>query len=119
MLKLLKENDQYNFQISALRQELETTKREYEHQCSQMESQTMVGTLYCELLYELTLVIMFYLDWPDMKCTLNMGFSGMIDRKGEVGRTVEKRRGGYVQAIERKRSIQPRNFCVKERAGDN
>ncbi|CAH2067148.1 unnamed protein product [Thlaspi arvense] len=41
MLKLLKENDQYNIEISALRQALETTKREYEQQCSQMESQTM------------------------------------------------------------------------------
>ncbi|KAJ4884477.1 P-loop containing nucleoside triphosphate hydrolases superfamily protein [Raphanus sativus] len=41
MLKLLKENCQYDLEISALRQELETTKREYKQQCSQMESQTM------------------------------------------------------------------------------
>ncbi|CAH8359355.1 unnamed protein product [Eruca vesicaria subsp. sativa] len=41
MLKLLKENDHYNVEISALRQELETTKRECEQQCSKMESQTM------------------------------------------------------------------------------
>uniref|UniRef100_A0A1J3EU22 Kinesin-4 n=1 Tax=Noccaea caerulescens TaxID=107243 RepID=A0A1J3EU22_NOCCA len=41
MLKLLKENDQYNIVVSALRQELETTKREHKEQCSQMESQTM------------------------------------------------------------------------------
>lgn len=44
MHKLLKENDKYNLEISALKQELETTKREHEQQCSQMESQTMVGT---------------------------------------------------------------------------
>ena len=41
MLKLLKENCQYDLEISALRQELETTKREYKQQCSQMETQTM------------------------------------------------------------------------------
>ncbi|CAG7903528.1 unnamed protein product [Brassica rapa] len=41
MLKLLKENCQYDLEISALRQELETTKREYKQQCTQMESQTM------------------------------------------------------------------------------
>ncbi|ESQ27784.1 hypothetical protein EUTSA_v10018060mg [Eutrema salsugineum] len=41
MLKLLKENDQYSLQISALRCELETTRKEYEQQCSQLESQTM------------------------------------------------------------------------------
>ncbi|KAF8111362.1 hypothetical protein N665_0076s0337 [Sinapis alba] len=41
MHKLLKENDQYNLEISALKQELETTKREHEQQCSQMESQTL------------------------------------------------------------------------------
>ncbi|KAJ0255741.1 Kinesin-like protein KIN-14P [Hirschfeldia incana] len=41
MHKLLKENDQYNLEISALKQELETTKREHELQCSQMESQTL------------------------------------------------------------------------------
>lgn len=46
MLKLLKENCQYDLEISALRQELETTKREYKQQCTQMESQTMVSTLY-------------------------------------------------------------------------
>ncbi|KAG7659477.1 Kinesin motor domain [Arabidopsis suecica] len=44
MDKLLKENDQFNLQISALRQELETTRKAYEQQCSQMESQTMVAT---------------------------------------------------------------------------
>lgn len=44
MAKLLKENDQFNLQISSLRQELETTKKAYEQQCSQMESQTMVAT---------------------------------------------------------------------------
>lgn len=44
MTKLLKENDQFNLQISALRQELESTKKAYEQQCSQMESQTMVAT---------------------------------------------------------------------------
>ncbi|KAH0920086.1 hypothetical protein HID58_027746 [Brassica napus] len=44
MLKLLKENDQYNVEISVLKQELETTKRECEQQCSKMESQTLVGT---------------------------------------------------------------------------
>ncbi|KAG2252951.1 hypothetical protein Bca52824_083087 [Brassica carinata] len=43
MLKLLKENCQYDLEISALRQELETTKREYKQQCTQMESQTMVN----------------------------------------------------------------------------
>ncbi|CAN8234961.1 unnamed protein product [Cochlearia groenlandica] len=42
MLKLMKENDQYNTEISALKQELETTKKEFEHKCSQTESQTMV-----------------------------------------------------------------------------
>ncbi|KAJ4875063.1 P-loop containing nucleoside triphosphate hydrolases superfamily protein [Raphanus sativus] len=41
MHKLLKENDKYNLEISALKQELETTKREHEQQCSQIESQTM------------------------------------------------------------------------------
>ncbi|XP_023643537.1 kinesin-like protein KIN-14P [Capsella rubella] len=44
MAKLLKENDQFNLQISSLRQELETTRKAYEQQCSQMESQTMVAT---------------------------------------------------------------------------
>ncbi|KAG7586952.1 Kinesin motor domain [Arabidopsis thaliana x Arabidopsis arenosa] len=44
MTKLLKENDQFNLQISALRQELESTRKAYEQQCSQMESQTMVAT---------------------------------------------------------------------------
>lgn len=51
MLKLLKENCQYDLEISALRQELETTKREYKQQCSQMESQTMVSTLYYMLCF--------------------------------------------------------------------
>ncbi|XP_010416204.1 PREDICTED: kinesin-like protein KIN-14G [Camelina sativa] len=44
MAKLLKENDQFNLEISSLRQELETTRKAYEQQCSQMESQTMVAT---------------------------------------------------------------------------
>lgn len=46
MVKLMKQNDQYNLEISALKQELETTKRKYEQQYSQIESQTKVGTLY-------------------------------------------------------------------------
>ncbi|XP_010471464.1 PREDICTED: kinesin-like protein KIN-14G [Camelina sativa] len=44
MAKLLKENDQFNLEISSLRQELETTRKAYEQQCSLMESQTMVAT---------------------------------------------------------------------------
>ncbi|XP_024011693.1 kinesin-like protein KIN-14P isoform X3 [Eutrema salsugineum] len=44
MAKLSKENDQFNLEISALRQELEATKKAYEQKCSQMESQTMVAT---------------------------------------------------------------------------
>lgn len=44
MAKLTKENDQFNLDISALRQELEKTKKAYEQQCSQMESQTMLAT---------------------------------------------------------------------------
>ncbi|XP_010428329.1 PREDICTED: kinesin-like protein KIN-14G [Camelina sativa] len=44
MAKLLKENDQFNLQISSLRQELETTRKAYEQQCSLMESQTVVAT---------------------------------------------------------------------------
>ncbi|KAL0701681.1 hypothetical protein Bca4012_057803 [Brassica carinata] len=44
MAKLSKENDQFNLEVSALRQELEKTKKAYEHQCSQMESQTMLAT---------------------------------------------------------------------------
>ncbi|WZZ06871.1 hypothetical protein YC2023_092792 [Brassica napus] len=44
MAKLSKENDQFNLEVSALRQELEKTKKAYEHQCSQMESQTVLAT---------------------------------------------------------------------------
>jgi len=44
MVKLMKQNDQHNLEISALKQELETTKRKYEQQYSQIESQTKVGT---------------------------------------------------------------------------
>lgn len=51
MVKMMKQNDQYNLEISALKQELEATKREYEQQYSHMESKTMVGTFYCELIY--------------------------------------------------------------------
>ncbi|CAD5317136.1 unnamed protein product [Arabidopsis thaliana] len=40
MVKLMKQNDQHNLEISALKQELETTKRKYEQQYSQIESQT-------------------------------------------------------------------------------
>lgn len=61
MVKMMKQNDQYNLEIAALKQELEATKREYEQQYSHMESQTMVGTLYRELIYELTLLTMLYL----------------------------------------------------------
>lgn len=44
MAKLSKENDQFNIEISALRQELEKTKKAYEQQCSKMETQTMAAT---------------------------------------------------------------------------
>ncbi|KAL0694799.1 hypothetical protein Bca4012_061979 [Brassica carinata] len=44
MVRLEKENGQYNHEISTLRRELETTKKAYEQQCLQMESQTKVAT---------------------------------------------------------------------------
>ncbi|ESQ34961.1 hypothetical protein EUTSA_v10006662mg [Eutrema salsugineum] len=44
MVRLEKENGQYNLEISTLRRELETTKKAYEQQCLQMESQTKVAT---------------------------------------------------------------------------
>ncbi|CAH2037005.1 unnamed protein product [Thlaspi arvense] len=44
MFRIEKENGQYNLEISTLRRELETTKKAYEQQCSQMESQTEVAT---------------------------------------------------------------------------
>ncbi|KAG2303197.1 hypothetical protein Bca52824_031848 [Brassica carinata] len=44
MVRLEKENGQYNHEISSLRRELETTKKAYEQQCLQMESQTKVAT---------------------------------------------------------------------------
>lgn len=68
MLKLLKENDQYNIVVSALRQELETTKREHKEQCSQMESQTMVCTLlfFLETGFSIKNKNMFCFYWPDM-----------------------------------------------------
>lgn len=44
MAKLSRENDQFNLEISVLRKELEKTKKAYEEQCSQMESQTMDAT---------------------------------------------------------------------------
>ncbi|CAH8390370.1 unnamed protein product [Eruca vesicaria subsp. sativa] len=44
MAKLSKENDQFNLEVSALRKELEKTKKAYEQQCSQMQSQTMLAT---------------------------------------------------------------------------
>ncbi|KAF3606571.1 hypothetical protein DY000_02045722 [Brassica cretica] len=40
MVKLEKENGQYNHEISTLRRELETAKKAYEQQCLQMESHT-------------------------------------------------------------------------------
>lgn len=60
MLKLLKENDQYNVEISVLKQELETTKRECEQQCSKMESQTLVGTFRTDIFRN----VLFH--WPGM-----------------------------------------------------
>ncbi|VVA91767.1 unnamed protein product [Arabis nemorensis] len=44
LVKLEKENGQYNTEISTLRRELETTKKAYEQQCLQMESQTKVAS---------------------------------------------------------------------------
>ncbi|KAJ0257299.1 Kinesin-like protein KIN-14O [Hirschfeldia incana] len=44
MVRLEKENGEYNLEISTLRRELETTKKAYEQQCLQMESQTKVAT---------------------------------------------------------------------------
>lgn len=44
MAKLSKENDQFNLEVSALRKELEKTKKAYEQQCLQMQSQTMLAT---------------------------------------------------------------------------
>ncbi|EFH69260.1 hypothetical protein ARALYDRAFT_335100 [Arabidopsis lyrata subsp. lyrata] len=44
MVRLEKENGHYNLEISTLRRELETTKKAYEQQCLQMESQTKVAT---------------------------------------------------------------------------
>lgn len=44
MVRVEKENGQYNLEISTLRRELETTKKAYEQQCLQMESQTKVAT---------------------------------------------------------------------------
>ncbi|XP_010537450.1 PREDICTED: kinesin-like protein KIN-14G isoform X2 [Tarenaya hassleriana] len=44
MVKLMKENHQHNDEIAALRQELEVTRKAYEQQCSETESQTKVAT---------------------------------------------------------------------------
>ncbi|CAE5957845.1 unnamed protein product [Arabidopsis arenosa] len=44
MVRLEKENGHYNLEIFTLRRELETTKKAYEQQCLQMESQTKVAT---------------------------------------------------------------------------
>ncbi|KAJ4916104.1 P-loop containing nucleoside triphosphate hydrolases superfamily protein [Raphanus sativus] len=44
LVRLEKENGEYNLEISTLRQELETTKKAYEEQCLRMESQTKVVT---------------------------------------------------------------------------
>ncbi|CAL9215441.1 unnamed protein product [Arabidopsis halleri] len=44
MVRLEKENGHYNLEISTLSRELETTKKAYEQQCLQMESQTKVAT---------------------------------------------------------------------------
>ncbi|CAN8292630.1 unnamed protein product [Cochlearia groenlandica] len=43
VVKLEKENCQYNTEVSTLRRELETTKKAYEQQCLQMESQAKVA----------------------------------------------------------------------------